>query len=141
MTPLIDALTVRAVHAYERQDASVLPGLRCLGAALALHGIAENGGLVGGGIENTFSSGDVRLVDDAVAGFRWLGLADVAALVARARDEYLRFRPAGWEELSGEDDRVWNQLDSSFFEIAPLSRLEAAVAARLHEIAPDVLPS
>ncbi|MFD0481477.1 hypothetical protein ACFQ46_02635 [Kineococcus sp. GCM10028916] len=141
MTPLLDALTARAVQAYEGEDASVLPGLRSLGAALALHGISENGGLVGGGIENTFFSEDVRSVDDAVAGFQWLGLTDVAALVARARDEYLRFRPTGWEELSDEDERVWNQLDASFFEIAPQGRLEAAVAARLHEIAPDLLPS
>ena len=56
MTPLIDALNVRAISAYEREDASALPGLRTLGAALALHGIAENGGLVGGGIENLFFS-------------------------------------------------------------------------------------
>ena len=86
MTPLIEALDVRAIHAYERKDASVPLGLRALGAALALHGIAENGGLVGGGIENTFFSENMQSVDDTVAGFRWLGLADVAALVARARD-------------------------------------------------------
>lgn len=141
MTPLIDALNVRAIHAYEREDVSVLPGLRSLGAAMALHGIAENGGLVGGGIENVFFSENMQSVDDAVAGFRWLGLSDVAALVARARDEYLRFRPTGREELSAEDAVLWEQLDAAFFEIAPSERLEAAVAARLHEIAPEVLSS
>ncbi|MCI2237401.1 hypothetical protein MO973_05835 [Paenibacillus sp. TRM 82003] len=141
MTPLIEALNVRAIDAYEREDTTVLPGLRSLGAVLALHGIAENGGLVGGGIENIFFSERMQSVDDAIAGYRWLGLVDVAALVARARDEYLRFRPTGREELSDEDAVLWDQLDSAFFEIATLDRLEAAVAARLHEIAPETMPS
>ncbi|WP_432484322.1 DMP19 family protein [Kineococcus esterisolvens] len=141
MTPLIEALNVRAIDAYEREDTTVLPGLRSLGAVLALHGIAENGGLVGGGIENTFFSGRMQSVDDAIAGYCWLGLADVAALVARARDEHLRFRPTGREELSDEDAVLWDQLDSAFFEVATLDRLEAAVAARLDEIAPEVMPS
>ena len=141
MTPLIDALNVRAISAYERQDASALPGLRSLGAAMALHGIAENGGLVGGGIENIFFSENLPSIEDAIEGYRWLGLSDVAGLVARARDEYLRFRPTGWEELSDADAALWDQLDAAFFAIAPLERLEAAVAARLHEIAPELLPS
>ena len=141
MTPLIEALNVRAVQAYEREDATAIPGLRSLGAVLALHGTAENGGLVGGGIENLFSSERLPSVDDAVAGYRWLGLADVAALVARARDEYLRFRPTGWEQLSDEDAEAWEQLDSAFSRTATLDRLEAAVAAHLHEIAPEVAPS
>ncbi|ABS04167.1 DMP19 family protein [Kineococcus radiotolerans] len=141
MTPLIDALTVRAIHAYEREDASALPGLRSLGAVMALHGISENGGLVGGGIENRFFSENVPSIDDAVEGYRWLGLSDVAGLVARARDEYLRFRPTGREELSDADAALWDQLDSEFFRVAHLERLEAAVAARLHQIAPELLPS
>lgn len=141
MTPLIDALSLRAICAYEREDASALPGLRSLGAAMALHGIAENGGLVGGGIENIFFSENLRSIEDAVEGYRWLGLDDVAELVTRAREEYLRFRPTGWEELSDADTLLWDQLDSAFFEIAPLERLEAAVAGRLPEIAPELLPS
>ncbi|WP_432571661.1 DMP19 family protein [Kineococcus sp. SYSU DK005] len=141
MTPLIDALNVRAISAYERKDVSALPGLRSLGAAMALHGIAENGGLVGGGIENIFFSENLPSIEDAIEGYRWLGLSDVAALVARARDEYLRFRPTGWEELCEADAALWDQLDSAFFAIAPLERLEVAVAARLHEIAPELLPS
>ena len=141
MTPLIDALNVRAIHAYEREDASALPGLRSLGAAMALHGISENGGLVGGGIENIFFSENMPSIDDAIEGYRWLGLGDVAGLVARARDEYLRFRPTGREELSDADAALWDQLDSEFFQIARLERLEAAVEARLHEIAPELLPS
>ncbi|NAZ81180.1 hypothetical protein GTR02_05055 [Kineococcus sp. R8] len=140
-TTLIDALTARAIVAYELQDTSVLPGLRSLGAAMALHGIAENGGLVGGAIENLFFGENLTSVDDAVAGYRWLGLADVAALVARAREEYLRFRPTGREELSDDDERLWEQLDASFVEIAPLERVEAAVSARLAAIAPELLPS
>ncbi len=141
MTPLIDALHVRSIRAYDMGDPSALPGLRMLGAVMNLHGIAMNGGLVGGGIENLVLNGAMQAVDDAIEGFRWLGLADVAALVARARDEYLRFRPTGYEDVSAEDAHVWDQLDSSFFEIAPDDRLETAVSARLQEIAPELRPS
>ena len=142
MTPLIDALNVGAIHAYERDDPSALPGLRRLGAVLNLHGIAMNGGLVGGGIENlVLGSTNTQAVDDAIEGLRWLGLADVAALVSRARDEYRRFRPTGYEEISDEDAHVWEQLDSSFFEIASDHRLERAVSARLQDIAPELRPS
>ncbi len=137
MTPLIDALNVGAIRAYEMGDPSALPGLRMLGAVMNLHGIAMNGGLVGGGIENFVANGDVQAVDDAIEGFRWLDLADVA----RARDEYLRFRPTGYEDISAEDARVWDKLDSSFYEIAPDDRLETAVSARLQEIAPELRPS
>lgn len=140
-TPLINALNVGAIRAYETGDPSALPGLRMLGAVMNLHGIAMNGGLVGGGIENLLSSGDRQAVDDAIEGFRWLGLADVAALVVRARDEYLRFRPTGHEELSAEDEHIWDQLDSSFFEIAPDDRLETAMSALLQEVAPELRPS
>ena len=142
MHPLIEALNVRAIDAYELDDPTALPGLRRLGAALNLHGIAMNGGLVGGGIENlVLGSDDVQAVDDAIEGFRWLGLADVAALVSRARDEYRRFRPTGNEEISGEDAHVWEHFDSSFFEIASDDRLERAVSARLQDIAPELRPS
>ena len=142
MKPLIDALNVDAIYAYELDDPSALPGLRKLGAALGLHGIAMNGGLVGGGIENlVLGSTSVHAIDDAIEGFRWLGLADVAALVSRARDEYRRFRPTGYEEISDEDAHVWEQLDSSFFDIASDDRLESAIAARLHDIAPQLRPS
>ncbi|GAB7192579.1 hypothetical protein NUM3379_32880 [Kineococcus sp. NUM-3379] len=135
-TPLTDALTVRAVHAYEVADSSAPPGLRLLGAVMGLHGIAENGGLVGGGVENLLLGGRRRAVDDAIDGFRWLGLADVAALVARARDEYLRFRPTGHEDLSGEDELLWQRLDADWSGAATGDRIEAAVSARLQEIAP-----
>jgi hypothetical protein len=54
--PLIGALNVRAIHAYEVEDVSALPGLRRLGAVMALHGIAVNGGLVGGGVETSSST-------------------------------------------------------------------------------------
>ncbi|PPK98592.1 hypothetical protein CLV92_101291 [Kineococcus xinjiangensis] len=140
-TPLIGALNVRAIYAYEVEDASALPGLRILGAVMGLHGIAMNGGLVVGGIENLFFNERMHAVDDAIEGFRWLGLADVAALVARARDEYLRFRPSGWEDISDEDALIWDQLDTAFFEIAADERLETAVPARLQDIAPELQPS
>jgi len=140
-TPLLDALTERSIYAYERQDASALPGLHVLGAVMAVHGIAENGGLVGGAIENLFFNENLQAVDDAVAGLEWLGLADVAALVGRARSAYLRFRPTGYEELSQQDEMLWEELDASFFEIATSARLEAAVASRLQDIAPELVSS
>jgi hypothetical protein len=123
MTPLIDAVSVRAITVYERKDASALPGLRSLGAAMALHGIAENGGLVGGGIEDLFFSEILPSIEDAIEGYRWLGLSDVAELVTRARDEYLRFRPTGREELSDADALLWEHLDAAFSAIAPSERL------------------
>ena len=140
-TPLIEALNVRAIHAYEVEDASALPGLRVLGAVMGLHGIAMNGGLLCGGIENLFFGGRMEAVDDAIEGFRWFGLTDVAALVARARDEYLRCRPTGREDVSDEDALVWDQIETAFLEIAADERLEAAVSARLQEIAPELQPS
>ncbi len=139
--PLIRALNVRAIYAYEREDDSALPGLRTLGAVMALYGIAMNGGLVGGGVENLFSNDRMGAVDDAIEGFEWLGLTDIAALVARARDAYLRFRPTGQEELSDEDTLLRDQLDTAFYEIATDERLETAVSARLQEIAPELQPS
>ncbi|MEZ0493909.1 hypothetical protein AB2L28_16855 [Kineococcus sp. TBRC 1896] len=140
-TPLLDALNVPAITAYEWGDDAATPGLRSLGAVLALHGIAENGGLVGGGVENLFFSRRLDSVDDAAAGLRWLGLDDVADLVLGARREFLRFRPTGYEELSAADEELWDRLDEEFFAIAPSERLEAAVAARLADIAPELPPS
>lgn len=140
-TPLLDALNVPSITAYELDDDTATPGLRSLGAVMALHGIAENGGLVGGGVENLFSSQRLGSVVDAAAGLRRLGLDDVADLVLRARAEYLRFRPTGHEELSAADEALWDRLDEEFFAIAPSERLEAAVAARLADIAPELRPS
>lgn len=108
---------------------------------MGLHGVAMNGGLVGGGIENLFFSDRMHAVDGAIEGFRWLGLTDIATLVARARDEYLRFRPTGWEDISEEDALTWNQLDTAFLEIATDERPETAVSDRLQEIAPELQPS
>ncbi|MEW1957762.1 hypothetical protein [Kineococcus sp. NPDC059986] len=136
-TPLIDALNVPAITAYELDDGTTTPGLRSLGAVLALHGISVNGGLVGGGVENLFFTERLHTVDDAAAGLRWLGLDDVADLVLRARGEFLRFRPTGHEELSDADAAVWERLDGEFEALATDERLEAAVAARLEEIAPE----
>ncbi len=116
-------------------------GLRVLGAVMGLYGIARNGGLLCGGIENLFFGGRMEAVDDAIEGFRWFGLTDVAALVARARDEYLRCRPTGREDVSDEDALIWDQIETAFLEIAADERLEAAVSARLQEIAPELQPS
>lgn len=96
--------------------------------------------LVCGGIENLFFADRMHAVDDAIEGFQWLGLTDVAALVARARDEYLRFRPTGWEDVSDEDSLIWEQLDTAFLTIATDERLETAVSDRLQEIAPELQP-
>lgn len=140
-TPLITALHERSVYAYERDDDQALLGLRTVGAVLALHGIAENGGLVGGAIENLFFNDDLEAVDDAVAGLRWLDLPDVAALVNRARDEYLRFRPTGYEELSADDAALWERLDAAYLGSALAHRLEEAVRFPLQDVAPELLLS
>ncbi|MFC3690525.1 DMP19 family protein [Aquipuribacter hungaricus] len=137
-TPLLRALNEPAISAYEREDVSALPGLRALGAVMALHGIARNGGLVGGAIENLFVGRRGQAVDDAIDGFVWLDLDDVAELIARARDAYLLSRPTGSEDLSDDDAALWEQLDAAFFDIAPSARLEVAVTARLQAIAPEL---
>lgn len=141
MGSLIWVLHVRAIHAYEMEDVSALPGLRTLGAVMALHGIAMNGGLVCGGIENLLFDDRMHAVDDAIEGFQWLGLTDIATLVTRARDEYLRFRPTGREDVSDDGALIWDQLDTTFFEIATDERLETAVSDHLQEIAPELQPS
>jgi hypothetical protein len=41
-------------------------------------------------------------------------------------------------ELSGEDARNWEQLDTAFLEIATDGRLETAVSDRVQEIAPEL---
>lgn len=139
-TPLIDSLNDEAIDAYLSGDQSAPEGLRQLGAVMALHGVAENGGLVGGAIENAFFADDLGSVTDAIQGFIWLDLPDVAGLVTRARDAYLRFRPTGWDELSTDDGVLWHQLDSSYFDVATGDRLEVAVSARLPEITPGRHP-
>ncbi|MFB9377796.1 hypothetical protein ACFFKU_10980 [Kineococcus gynurae] len=135
-TPLLDALNDAAIRAYETHDAARPVGLRHLGAVLSLHGISLNGGLVGGGVENLFFDDRLDTLDDAVDGFRWLGLDDAADLVVRAREAYLRFRPTGYEELSDADAELWDELDREFFATAGQERLEAAVARRQTEIVP-----
>lgn len=135
-TPWIDKLNDVAIHAYETKDSAAPEELRLLGAVLNLHGIAMNGGLVGGGIENLFftGEGDFTAVDDAIAGFRRLKLDDVADLVARAREAYARFRPTGYEELSPQDAELWEDLDEEFFVIADDARLEQAITDQLPAI-------
>lgn len=123
-----------AIHAYETEDSTAPEDLRVLGAVLNLHGIAMNGGLVGGGIENLFFNGNLKAVDDAIAGFRRLDLHDVADLVARARDAYAVFRPTGYEELTHQDAELWDKLDREFLVIAENVRLEQAVREHLPSI-------
>lgn len=133
-TPWISKLNAVAIHAYQTDDTTAPEELRVLGAVLNLHGIAMNGGLVGGGIENLFFNGDMKAVDDAIAGFRRLELHDAADLVARARDAYTRFRPTGWEELSAQDAELWHSLDEEFFVVADDARLEQAITDHLPAI-------
>lgn len=135
-TPWITQLNAVAIHAYQTDDTTAPQELRVLGAVLNLHGIAMNGGLMGGGIENPFftGGGDFAAVDDAIAGFRRLELHDLADLVTRARDAYARFRPTGYEELSPPDAERWGDLDEEFFVIADDGRLEQAVKDHLRTI-------
>ncbi|WP_432570872.1 hypothetical protein [Kineococcus sp. SYSU DK005] len=138
MTQLINVLNERAIHAYEVHEASSPAGLRALGAVLSSHGISMNGGLVLGDVENLFFDGRLHAVDDAIEGLAWSGLDDVAALVTRARREYLRVQPTGYEDVCDQDALVSEQINASFLQIAGEQQLEAAISARLADIAPQL---
>lgn len=135
-TTWLDTLHGPAVEAFEDDDAAATEGLRRLGAALAFHDRAMNGGLVGGAIETLFFADDLAHVDEAISAFHWLGMTEAAAVVDRARAEYLRFRPTGEEEISDEDARLWDALDDEFYAVADDDRLERAIEARSREILP-----
>jgi len=138
-TPYLDALAERAMDAYNLgEDSPHAPALRRVGALVMFHGIALNGGLVGGGVENCLLSGNEQHLADAVAAYRWLGLDDAADLVERATAEYRRFQPAEGTELSDEDDALWDQLwvelDEAYFALVPDHVIEVALLTRSAEL-------
>ncbi|MGI6877566.1 DMP19 family protein [Microbacterium sp. gxy059] len=122
------------IDAYQRGEADS-DALRHAGALFAFDGIAGNGGLVGGAIENCFHAGDEdTLVRDAVEAFRWYGLGDVADLIERADREYRRFRPTGGEDIDEADEKLWDELDELYEEVASDEAIESVVRRRIPEL-------
>lgn len=114
-----------AIDAYLKRDASVTERIRLYGAALSFTGLADNGGLLGGGIENCLEADTPEMIGDAVAGLRLVGLTEIADLIARARCEYVLMRPGGAsQELSDEADELWRKLDERWFGFATADLLD-----------------
>ncbi|PQZ95909.1 hypothetical protein CQ018_01015 [Arthrobacter sp. MYb227] len=133
---LLERLNDRAMAAYHHGEKSERAEILWhVGALLSFHGLAENGGLVGGAIENIRLGIDDPLVEDALSAFHRFGLTTQAALIQRADQEYARFRPSGSEDLSEQDEALWEALDEEYFEIATDQVLIAAVQKHL-----DYLP-
>ena len=121
----------RAMAAYHQGAVSPrAEGLRQAGALLSFDGIAKNGGLVGGGIENCFHTDDDGFLNDALAAYRWFGLGEIARLIETADREYRRFRPTGYEEISDADAALWEELDDRYFETADDEVINAALRRR-----------
>lgn len=130
---LLDTLADRAIAAYfQGQCSSHAQVLRQLGAILGFHGLAENGGLVGGAVENIRLGGDEELFDDAVAAFRFFGLTEHAALIERADHAHTRFRPTGIEDLSEADEALWEELDTAYFATVTDESIETALQRHAH---------
>lgn len=125
---LLERLNDRAMAAYHQSEKSEHTELLWhVGALLSFHGLAENGGLVGGAIENIRLGIDDPLVEDALNAFDRFGLTQQAALIQRADQEYARFRPTGSEDLSEQDEALWEALDDEYFEIVTDQMLSAAL--------------
>ncbi|MFL4477502.1 hypothetical protein ACIPUB_04390 [Paeniglutamicibacter sp. ORCA_105] len=125
---LLEALGDRAIAAYfDDEQSDNVHLMRPLGAILGFHGLAENGGLVGGAVENIRLGDEDTLLDDAVAAFRLFGLDTHAELIERADREYARFRPMGFEDLSNADEALWEELDTAYFATVTDDSIEAAL--------------
>lgn len=130
---LLELLNDRAMAAYHHGEKSEHAELLWfVGALLSFDGLAENGGLVGGAIENIRLGIDDPLVKDALSAFQRFGLTRQAALIKRADQEYARFRPTGNEDLSEQDEALWEALDQEYFEIATDQALITALHKHLH---------
>lgn len=133
---LLDALNDRAMAAYfQNEESEHAHVLRQVGAILAFHGLAENGGLVGGAVENIRLGMDDTLLEDAVAAFRFFRLDGHAELIERADTSYARFRPTGFEDIDADDEALWAELDDAYFATITDESIEAAL--RQHT---DLLP-
>lgn len=125
---LLERLNDRAMAAYHQGEKSEHAELLWhVGALLSFHGLAENGGLVGGAIENTRLGIDDPLVEDALSACDRFGLPQQAALIRHADQEYVRFRPTGSEDLSEQDEALWEALDDEYFELVTDTVLSAAL--------------
>lgn len=133
---LLEHLNDRAMAAYHQGESAEQPEILWLvGALLSFHGLAENGGLIGGAIENIRLGIDDPLIEDALSAFQHFGLTRQAALIQRADQEYARIRPTGIEDLSADDEALWEEIDAKYFEIATDHVLIAALQKHL-----DFLP-
>lgn len=120
------------IDAYLSGDGSSLsPDQLAYGAVLALASMGDNAGLVGG-IGELLVTGSDQVVVDGVAGLRRFGLTDVADLVERAEAEHRRMRPTGDEEISAEDEALWEELDDEWFRLTAEGRLDA-IAEQLQQ--------
>lgn len=114
-----------AIDAYLGGSDDVPDSVRAYGAALSFAGIADNGGLLGGGIENCRETETVQAIADAVTAFRVFGLEAIADLVEQADAEYVRTRPGGPSTaLSAEDQKCWDAIDARWFALDATGRLD-----------------
>ena len=114
-----------AVDAYLNRNNGVSEAIIFYGAALSFSGIADIGGLMGGGIENCRETDSLGAISEAIAAFRFLGLPAVAQLIDRAHAEYARMRPGGASyAMSEEDEQLWDELDEQWFALNVTGQLD-----------------
>lgn len=129
-----------AVEMYEEAGA-IDTDLRAWGAMNVVTGLAENGGLVGGAIENLLFNGDTQAIRDGAEAFRRFGHPEIAELVERAWRAYPAIRGVEvdddhvWEdeysnEVSEEGSRLWDELDEEWSSRA-VDELVDVIGARL----------
>lgn len=114
-----------AIDAYLRRDTSFPERHLLYGAAASFTGIADNGGLMGGGVENCRETDTAHDIAQAASAFRSFGMADVAELIERADAEYVRMRPGGaMQELFEQEERIWKALDDEWYALGACARLD-----------------
>ena len=105
-------------------------------ALLSFHGLAQNGGLVGGAVEDLFHTQVDPLLADAVRAFRRFGAPAAAELVERADSAYRRFRPTGDEDLDPADEALWDELDDEYSALVTDEVVEEALLEHADELGP-----
>ncbi|MFO6453778.1 MULTISPECIES: hypothetical protein [unclassified Aeromicrobium] len=101
----VDGIWHRALNA---KPASRLPGDVALHAVLRVHGLVENGGV----LHATESLSALGELETGLAGFEWLGLGEVAALIreAAARAEDPAIGDDGLDVLEQESNARYSAL-------------------------------
>lgn len=129
---LADRTDVIWHRALDVQPASGMPGDVAIWAVLLFHGTAMNGGVL-----HAVESNDEAEVTAAMDGYRWLGLTDVADLIAEVR-RAVALR--GWRGLvarrgleAAADKRYHRTLpNDSDLEAALLRKVAASPEAFTH---------